>query len=284
MTFPRGALFLLFLLAAACGRAPEARQYELVGQVLAVRPDTSELVIKHEDIKGFMPGMTMPFKVRDAALLNGRQPGDLVTATLVVEEVNAYLSTVTVTGKAPLADAPPAAAPAILQDGAPVADAALVDQNGEPRPLSSFRGHRVALTFIYTRCPLPEFCPLMDRHFVAVQQQIQKTPALADVRLVTVTFDPEFDTPAVLKTHATRRRADPAIWSFLTGEPPAVAAFAGQFGVYTEKSPESAIDITHNLRTAVIDADGRLVKVHTGNSWTPAELVADLSAVPAPAR
>jgi len=284
MTYPRGALFLLSLLAAACGRAPDARQYELVGQILAVRPDTSELVIKHEDIKGFMPGMTMPFKVRDAALLNGRQPGELVTATLVVEEVNAYLSTVTVTGSAPLADAAPAPAPAILQDGAAVADAELVDQNGDPRPLSSFRGHRVALTFIYTRCPLPEFCPLMDRHFAALQQQIKSDPALADVRLVTVTFDPEFDTPAVLKAHATRRRADPAIWSFLTGTPAAVAAFAEQFGIYTEKSPESPVDITHNLRTAVIDADGRLVKVHTGNSWTPAELVADLTATAPPAR
>ncbi len=100
-----------FSCTAACGRAPEARRYELVGQILAVRPDRNELVIKHQDIKGFMPGMTMPFKVREAALLSGRQPGDLVTATLVVEEVNAYLSTLTVTGKAPLEDAAPPPAP-----------------------------------------------------------------------------------------------------------------------------------------------------------------------------
>ncbi len=271
------------LAAAACGRAPEARQYELVGQVLAVRPERSEVVIQHEDIKGFMPGMTMPFKVREAELLEGRQAGDLVTATLVVEETDAYLSALTRTGHKPLETAPPPPAPDVLEPGDAVKDAALVDQDGAPRPLSSFRGHRVALTFIYTRCPLPEFCPLMDRNFIAVQKTIKSTPALADVRLVTVTFDPEFDTPAVLKTHARRRQADLSVWSFLTGMPEDVSEFAKQFGIYTEDNPQSPTDITHNLRTAVIDPDGRLVAVHSGNSWTPAELVADLTAAPAPA-
>jgi protein SCO1/2 len=123
----------------------------------------------------------------------------------------------------------------------------------------------------------------MDRHFGALQKEIKNTPSLADVRLVTVTFDPEFDTPAVLQAHARRRLADPAVWSFLTGDPAAVAEFAGQFGIFIEKSPQSAADITHNLRTAVIDPDGRLAAVHSGNSWTPAELVADLAATPASA-
>lgn len=269
--------------AAACSRPPEPRQYELTGQVLAVRPERNEVVIQHQDIEGFMPAMTMPFKVRDKALLEGRQAGDLVTATLVVEEADAYLSGLTRTGHAPVETVPPPPAPDILQEGDEVEDAPLVDQDGNARPISSLRGHRVALTFIYTRCPLPEFCPLMDRNFVAVQKTIKSTPALSDVRLVTVTFDPEFDTPSVLKTHARRRGADPAIWSFLTGEPDAVSDFADQFGIYTEDSPQSPTEITHNLRTAVIDPDGRLVSVHTGNSWTPADLVADLTKAPAPA-
>jgi protein SCO1/2 len=275
------------LTAAACGSAPEVRQYELTGQILAVRPDRSEVVIAHEDIGDFMRAMTMPFKVREQVLLSGKQPGDLVTATLVVEErdgqLDAYLSVLTTTGHTPLETPPPAETPEILREGDEAEDAPLIDQDGRARPLSSFRGHRVALTFIYTRCPLTEFCPLMDRNFVAVQKAISSTPSLADVRLVTVTFDPEFDTPAVLKTHARRRQADPAIWSFLTGTPEHVGAFARQFGIYAEKSPQSAIDITHNLRTAVIGPDGRLVAVHSGNSWTPAELVADLEAAPAPA-
>jgi protein SCO1 len=275
---------LVLAVAAACARQPEAKQYELQGQILAIEPARSEVVIKHGDIKGFMPGMTMPFKVEDGGLLAGKQPGDLVTATLVVSDFEAHISSITRTGHAPL-DTPPVVsdAPKVLAPGDEVPDALLVDQDGMPRPFSRFRGHRVALTFIYTRCPIPDFCPLMDRHFAAVQEVIARTPSLADVRLVSMTLDPEFDTPAVLKPHAQRLKADPSVWSFVTGEPKDAASFAAQFGLYVERDAQSAIAIIHNLRTAVIDANGRLVTVHTGNDWTPAQLVADLKATPAPA-
>ena len=273
------------LVIAGCGGSSEApaREYQLHGQILAVRPERSEVVIKHQDIKGFMPGMTMPFKVKEGALLQGKEPGDLVTATLVVGEVNAHLRTLEKTGHAPLDTPAPPPPPDIREPGDTLTDAQFVDQNGMPTSLSAYRGHRVAMTFIYTRCPLPEFCPLMDRNFAAVQKTLVSTPALADVRLVTMTLDPAFDTPAVLKPYALRRGADPKIWSFLTGEPAEINRFGTQLGIYVEHNPQSAIDITHNLRTVVIDPDGRLVKVHNGNSWTPSELVADLSASPAPA-
>ena len=275
---------LLVAIAAGCGRQAETRQYELQGQILGIDAARNELLIKHGDIKGFMPGMTMPFKVADAAMLSGKAPGDLVTATLVVGEVESHLSAVTRTGRAPI-DTPPVVsdAPKVLERGETVPDALLVDQDGVPRPFSKLRGHRVALTFIYTRCPLPDFCPLMDRHFASVQNTLKATPALADVRLVTMTLDPEFDTPAVLKPYARKANADPAIWSFVTAEPKDAGRFASQFGLYVEKTPDRPIDIIHNLRTAVIDADGRLAKAYTGNDWTPAELVADLKATPAPA-
>lgn len=272
------------IVAAACSRGSTetARQYELQGQILAVRPERSEVVIKHGDIKGFMPGMTMPFKVEDAALLQGKEAGDLVTATLVVGEVNAHLSTLVKTGHAPVEIPPPPPPTDVRQPGQALSDAALVDQNGAPISLGVYRGHRVALTFIYTRCPLPEFCPLMDRHFASVQKTIASTPALADVRLISVTLDPAFDTPAVLKPYAKRRGADPKVWSFVTGEPAEVNRFGSQLGIYIEHNPQNPTDITHNLRTVVIDTEGRLVKVHNGNMWTPSELIADLSAVAAP--
>jgi protein SCO1/2 len=270
---------------SACGRAPDAntRRFELQGQILAVRPERHEVVIKHQDIKGLMPGMTMPFTVRDDALIADKKAGDLVTATLVVGETQAYLSTLTTTGHAAVPEAAPAPPPDILEPGQPVKDATLVDQDNKPRAFSTFKGHRLAVTFIYTRCPLPDFCPLMDKHFAAVQKTIMSTPALADVRLLTVTLDPEFDKPAILKAYARRREADPAVWTFLTGEPAEVKQFATQFGLYVEHNPQNAIDITHNLRTAVIDPDGHLITVRNGNSWTPTELVADLTAAPAPA-
>jgi protein SCO1/2 len=274
----------VLLMATACSRGAEPKQYELRGQVLGLKPESSEVLIKHEDIKGFMPGMTMPFKVGDPKLLGGIEPGDLVTATLVVAEADAHLSAITKTGHAQL-EAPPASASSgfeLLKAGETVPDQLLIDQDGKPRPISAFRGHRVALTFTYTRCPMPNFCPLMDRNFQAVQREIKKTPGLADVRLVTVSFDPEFDTPPVLKAHAQRLEADPLIWSFVTGDRDEVGRFAARFGVTIERAEQNPIDITHNLRTAIIDAEGRVVKVHTGNEWTPADVLADLKATPAP--
>jgi protein SCO1/2 len=284
MTRARVLIAVVALLAGACGRsAPKPRVYEVKGQILSIKPERNEVVIKHEDIKGFMPAMTMPYKVKDASLLSGKDAGDLVNATLVVEEVDAYLTTLERTGHAALAAAPPATeAPDVLEPGAIVADALLVDQDGAAHPLSALRGHRVALTFIYTRCPLPDFCPLMNRNFAEVQKQVKQSPQFGDVRLVTMTLDPAFDTPAVLKPYARDTGADPAVWSFVTGDPGEVKKFAGQFGIYYEPDTLDTTVLIHNLRTAVIDPDGRLVKILPNNTWTPAQLVADLKAAPAP--
>jgi protein SCO1/2 len=268
---------------AACRHAPPPRQYELTGQILAVKPERNEVLVKHDDIKDFMPAMTMPYKVKEPALLTGRKEGDLIKATLVVGEVDAYLTSLNVVGHRPLdTPAPVVDQPHILEAGEPVADALLVDQGGKPRPWSSFRGHRVALTFVYTRCPLPDYCPLMEKNFAAVQQLVKANPKLADVRLMTVTMDPEFDTPAVLKPHAIDLGADPAVWTFATGSPAEVKRFAEQFGIHYELDETNKWQLIHNLRTAVVDADGRVVKTESGNFWTPAELVADLAKTPAP--
>lgn len=280
-----GILIVAALAVPACRRAPEPRQYPIKGQILGVNPERQEVLVQHEDIPGFMAAMTMPYKVKDPALLEGTEPGDLFTATLVVEEVDAYLSTLTRTGHAPIE--PPAAAPLItasdlLEEGERVPDNVLVDQDKTPRLMVSLRGHRVALTFMYTRCPLPDFCPRMDRNFAEVQKVVSQTPELADVRLVSVTLDPEFDTPAVLKAHARSLQADPARWHFVTGDKEEVLSFAKRFGVTAEPGEPGGM-MVHNLRTAVIDPEGRLLKTYSGTTWTPAELVADLKAAPAPA-
>ena len=280
-----GILLVASLLAPACNRAPAARQFELKGQILSIDTERQEILVRHEDIPGFMSAMTMPYKVKDAGLLQGREAGDLVTATLVVEEVNAYLSTLTRTGHAAIENPPQApliTASDLLVEGEQVPNHVLVDQDKTPRLMISLRGHRVALTFMYTRCPMPEFCPRMDRNFVEVQKIIAQTPELADVRLVSVTLDPAFDTPAVLKAHADGLHADLSRWHFVTGDREDLASFAKRFGVTAEPGEPGAM-MVHSLRTAVIDPDGRLVTIHSGNMWTPAELVADLKAAPAPA-
>ena len=263
----------------ACGGAG-GRQYELRGQVLAVDRTKGEITIKHEDIPGFMPAMTMPFRVKDARLLDGRAPGDLVTATLVVEETDAYLTAVAKTGFSAIPTSAPPLPPAfgieILKPGDTVPDQALVDQDGQARALASWKGQVVALTFIYTRCPFPTFCPLMDRRFAAVQKAITNDPALrASVHLLSVSFDPEYDTPEILRKHAALRGADPAVWSYVTAPRDEVDRFAARFGMSIVRGPTPA-DFTHTLRTAVIDREGRLAALHTGNEWTPDDLLRDI--------
>jgi protein SCO1/2 len=276
---------LTVLAGGACSRAPEARQYEVRGQILSVDANRRQVLVDHEDIPGFMPAMTMTYQVRDPEVLQDKKPGDLFTATLVVEEVSGYLSTLTVTGNAAIKNA--GTGPAItdadlLKEGDVAPEHPLVDQSGTQRPLSSLRGHRVALTFIYTRCPLPDYCPLMNKQFTAIQDRIRKSAGLGDVRLVSVTVDPEYDTPAVLEKYAKAAGADPRLWYFATGARDDVFAFAKRFGVLTEPGESPGV-VVHNLRTAVIDAEGRLVSVRSGNMWTVAELVADLEKASAPA-
>jgi protein SCO1/2 len=278
------AIVLLCLLAglSACHQRASEREYTVIGQILAIDPVQHKVTIKHQDIKGFMPGMTMAFDVRDDAVLESREPGDLIQATLVVGDAEAHISAITRTGHAPLETPPPAPAPQVLAEGQPVADAPFLDQAGTPRSFADFRGHRVALTFIYTRCPLPNFCPLMSAHFAALQDTIRKRPDLSDVRLVSVTLDPMFDRPALLRAHAGLFHADPAIWTFLTGKPEPLKAFAEQFGVYSEVDAENPSQLIHSLQTAVIDPGGRLVHNTRGNEWVPADILAQLTSTPAP--
>ncbi|MGH9373520.1 MAG: SCO family protein [Vicinamibacterales bacterium] len=268
-------VLLLVLTAPACSRSP-TREYVLTGQVLAVDEARQEITIKHGDIPGFMPGMTMAFGVRDGKLLAGRVPGDLVKATLVVEESDVHLRTLERIGHAPVPeDARLPAAMDLLAPGEPVTDAALVDETGAPRTLAGWRGKVLAVTFIYTRCPLPNFCPLMDRHFKAVQEQVGGDAGLKGrVQLLSVSFDPDHDTPAILAKHAAQLQADPAIWHFLTGTRGDVETFASQFGVSVIR--DDPREIVHNLRTAVIDAQGRLTTVLNGGDWTPGDLMAEL--------
>ena len=266
------------LAAGTSGCRRPARHYQLSGQIVAVDPTRQELTIKHQDIPGFMPGMTMAFKVFEPRLLDGRAPGELVSATLVVKGTEAYLRNLSRTGFAPVVEAHAATRVMdVLEPGEPIRDATLLDETGARHRLADWRERILAVTFVYTRCPLPNFCPLMDRQFAAVQKQVQADPALRDsVRLLSVSVDPEHDRPDALATHAAKLGADPAVWHFLTGEREEVEAFASQFGVSVMRDATVADDIVHNLRTAIIDGEGKLVTSLNGSDWSPADLVAEL--------
>jgi protein SCO1/2 len=273
-------------LAASCSSQPKnERIYTFQGQVLRVEPD-GQALIKHGDIKGLMPAMTMTYKMKDPKLLTGVKAGDLIDATLVVVPDNAYVTQLKKTGEAPLDKAATDTADSssassgfeLLKPGEPVPDGHFVDQDGKKRDFSAFKGSIVAVTFMYTKCPLPTFCPLMDRHFASVQKTIKSDSALKNVHLVSVSFDPITDTPPVLTQHARELEADPSRWTFLTGKQDDIDHFAARFGVAITRAAADPRDITHNLRTAIVDAGGNLVKVYIGNEWTPSQLLADLKA------
>lgn len=267
--------------SVACSREPATREFRLQGQIQKIEASGLQASIKHEEIHGFMQAMTMDYKVRDAKQYEGLQPGDLITATLVVESSDGYLKDVTKVGNAPLPGSAPTASSGfeLLKPGEAVPNTSFVDQDGTKREFASYRGKTVVVTFIYTKCPLPTFCPLMDRHFATMQAKIKGEPSLKDVRLLSVSFDPINDTPAVLKKHAASLGADPERWTFVTGDRDEIDKFASRFGVTITREMNDMTNIAHNLRTAIVDAKGTLVKAYTGNEWSPEEVLADLATV-----
>ncbi len=284
----RGVVLLILALAAGCADPPvPAERYPIQGQLLGVQLDTGQVLLKHGAVVGYMDAMTMPFQVADRASILQRRPGDLVAATLVVEPTRVFLENVVVTGTAPLPEAaaarPVAEGVHVLAPGDPVPTVALTNQSGQPASLADWTGAAGVVTFIYTRCPLPDFCPLMDARFAEIQGLASEDAALAGkVRLLSVSFDPANDTPAVLTAHAAKAGAKPG-WAFATAPPAIVDRFAAEFGVNVIRETDGSI--THNLRTAVIGPDGRVAAVYSGNDWTAAELVDDLRrALTAPAK
>ena len=278
------ALIAALMGVSGCARPEPPRRYELTGQVLAVQQDRSELTVRHDDIPGFMPAMTMTYQVAPASLLNGRKPGELIAATLEIDDTVGRLVAITHRGEAPVPESANqvAMASGLLEIGDEVPDAAFIDQTDRRRAFSEWRGSLTLVTFIYTRCPMPNYCPLMDQNFATIQGALAEDPTLrGQVKLVSITFDPEHDTPAVLATHARRRRADAGVWTFLTGDRVTIDKFAGQFGVGILR-PADATEITHNLRTTLVGRDGRVLKIYAGGDWTPGAVLADLRAALAP--
>jgi protein SCO1/2 len=266
----------------ACAADNDTRSYELKGQVLSLEPAAKQILVKHEDIKGFMPAMTMPFLVDDVGELRGLTAGDLITATLIVEVNRGYLQSIKKTGSAPIpadaaTDIPAAAGIDLLRLGDAVPDARLIDQDDRPITVKDLAGSAAVITFIYTRCPLPQYCPLMDRRFAEVQALVANDPELRGrVRLLSVSFDPAFDRAAVLRRHAATLKADPQVWTFATAEAAVVDRFAARFGVNVIREKDGSI--THNLRTAVIDPAGRVTTLLDSNSWTVDGLIDELKA------
>jgi protein SCO1 len=264
----RRATVLLALLGPACATGYAAR-----GLVLRVDPKASTLTVSHDPIPGYMEAMVMPFTVRDRRALSGVRPGDVVEFRLRPKRGGTEidrLKHLSAEGKdAGLTMTP--AVTALVKAGERVPEFALTDQHGAAVSLSSLRGQVVAITFIYSRCPLPDYCPRMVNNLAEVKNRYPDRLG-RDLTLLTVTFDPKYDTPEVLKNFAARYGGNVPGWHFLTGSPEAVAAVCASFGI--EYWPDQGL-ITHSLQTAVIDREGRLRASVEGRGFSGRQ-IADL--------
>jgi protein SCO1/2 len=272
---------------AGCGSAPDesrAQRYELKGKIVSFNKAQQQVVVQHEEVPGFMEAMTMPFTLREDSAFDVMRAGDRIQATLVVDEERTRLENPVITQAIPTvaATGTPADAPTEPEIGATVPDAALVNQDGKPIKLQQYRGRTLVLTFIYTRCPLPDYCTLMSNNFAEINRELDKSPELRDrAHLLSITLDPAYDTPQVLRSygagHTENYKGEKfENWELATGKPAEIRRVANFFGlIYAQEGEE----INHSLRTAVIAPDGKLYKLYRGNEWKPAEILNDLRAL-----
>ena len=290
---PLCSFLLIGLIVSACSskrsaptstsNIPEAsssaKRYEVKGKVVSVDKATHKVTIAHEEIKGYMEAMTMPFTLLNEDVYSELKPGSQILATLVVDQGRSWLEDPVVSNvvdpnlvsKTEDSGAEPAA-------GAETPDFALVNQDGKKIGFKQYRGKALVLTFIYTRCPLPDYCPLMTQNFAAINRELQGKPALRDkTHLLSVTVDPDYDKAKVLRDYGARFAGSDndgfKQWEFATGSPEQIKKVAQFFGLNYWKEKDQII---HGLRTAIITPDGKIAKVYRHNDWKPEDVVKDL--------
>ncbi len=260
--------------------AEQAKRYHLVGKVVSIDLQQGSLNVDGQDIPGFMSAMMMSYPVHDAKILSTLSPGDEISAdvVLVSSDNSYYLENIVVTKKGAGGSAPTGTSNQ-PQPGEKVPDFALVNQDGKRIHLNSYKGDVLLVTFIYTRCPFPDFCPLVSKNFANIYAQLQKNPPANSkrIRLLSVSFDPAYDTPAVLKKYAatfsgTTGGAPFDRWEFATVPAKELPKVADFFGLYYN---ESGGQIVHSLSTTVISPDGTIFKWYQDSDWEPADLLTD---------
>jgi len=294
---PSRRIFLIALilsgvsLFSSCNRAKTlaAKRYPFTGRVVAIDTQNQSAAIAGDAIPGFMDAMTMPYKVKPDATLNHLLPGDSISAEVVVvrdadSEVppDYWLENVKVLRHI---DPTPAAGANSLHMPAPgedVPDFSFTNQSGKRISLKHYGDKVLLVTFIYTRCPFPDFCPRMSANFAEIYKQLGTNPSLSRAHLLSISFDPEHDTPKVLRDYgfSVAHTHDPALftrWEFAVpsaADLPKIAAF---FALTVK--PEGGL-ITHNLSTAVIGPDGEIIKWYHGSDWQVSDLISDVATTP----
>ena len=271
---------ILGVFAAGCGsQAPapqtQERRFALRGTVVSIDRPQERIVVDHEDIPGFMAAMAMPYPVAEPRLLDAAAPGDQITADVVVTDTSAHLENIVVVKKAE-----PPKPGSNLQPSQPAERAPnfrFVNQDGQSIQLDQYRGKALLLTFIYTRCPLADYCPLANHNFAQIEQALAKNPAAyAKTHLLSISFDSDYDTPEVLRNYSRAFMAKPAFdhWEFATIPKDSRAEVAKFFNLFLV---EEGGQFTHSMKAALIAPDGSIQRWYSGNDWKPAAVLADLT-------
>ena len=281
---------LLAGIAVSCGKKSEnfftekfahtnQQLFQVRGVVEEIKPDGKSAVIKHEEIPNYMAAMTMEFETKNTNELRGLKPGDAISFRMIVTGDDGWIDQVK------KLNVPPTETPSrstfrrvrdveMLNVGDALPEYHFTNQLGQAVSLSQFKGQVVAMDFIFTTCPFPTMCPRLSQNFSDAQRKLKEMPnAPTNWHLLTISFDPGKDTPAVLKDYAGRFNYDPAHWSFLTGDLIEITAIAEQFGQTFWREGGS---ISHNVRTAVVNVNGKIQKIIPENKWTSDELVAEI--------
>jgi protein SCO1/2 len=283
------ALFA-FVVLAGChsgqssqqGSAPQFKVYKLRGKVVSTNAAKGEVTLNHEAIPGFMDAMTMPYKLKDASILSELHPGDVITADVLVSQdpdADVLLDHIVVVAQAK-PDYKPAVSYHVPAPGDAVPDFKLRNQDGRLIHLSQFRGRALVVTFIYTRCPSPDFCPRVTRNFAVLEKQLAGSPALyKNTHLICISFDPEHDTPERLRAYGVTyigsdAKSAFAHWDFAVPGKSVLAEMAKFFDLGMTNEVDSTI--THTLSTTLIGPDGKVVRFYPGNDWTAEQVLVDL--------
>jgi protein SCO1 len=257
----------------------QGKQYPVRAKVVSTDPAHGEVVLDAAAIPGYMEAMTMPYKLRTPNILSELHPGDQITATLYVTDADELLDQIVITGQAQ-PDYKPPMQYHVLNPGDLVPDFKLLNQSGKTVSIDEFKGKALLLTFIYTRCPLPDFCPRMSQNFAKVDKALAADPSLyAKTHLLSISFDPDYDTPAVLRSYGgaytgnyTQEKF--AHWDFAAPNKPEQESVYKFFDIGV--TPEKDKTITHSLSTVLIGPDGKVFRWYPTNDWTPEQVVADI--------
>lgn len=271
-----GAIFIV-VFVSGCRTEPASKRYHLSGNVVLKDQAQSTVTVDAKEIPGFMAAMAMPYPVKSPEMLDGISAGDNITADVIVQGDRYWLEDITVRSRSNSPAARPGTQLHIPQPGDRVPDFTMVNQDGKRIALDRYKGKVLLLTFIYTRCPFPDFCPRISHEFATLERSLRGHPALYErTHLLTISFDPEHDSPGVLREYGLPLVENDAKafhhWEFAAPPATALPEMARFFGFFYEKDKQDKGVLTHSVVVAVIAPDGSIFKWYHGNDWYASEL------------